>query len=105
MKKWQRELTEHLYDITNKIGSVGDLTAISTKKLVAYTRANQQVSMIIDAMFFEENENKAKKLTEELELLARWNFPDKHGDLSDDEILLNDQLEYIAKERGLQLFF
>ena len=105
MKKWQREIIDELYGIETMIGTVGDITAISTRCLIARTQANQQVAKIISATFYEQDKDKAKKLIDELELLRRWNFPDKNGRLSAEEKQLNKKLEAIAEENNLDIFF
>ena len=105
MKKWQKEIVDNLYTLTNRIGSLGDLTAVNIKKLIACTKANQHVSTILLATFFEEDKEKAERLVNELELLSRWNFPDKNGCLSDEEKQLNTKTEQLAEERGLNFFF
>lgn len=105
MKKWQKEVIGSLYEFTNDVGSVSDLTAIGTKRLTACAKANQQVSLIIAAAFFEQNKDKTEQLLRELELLTHWNFPDKNGRMSDEEKQLNDRYEKIAKENNLRFFF
>jgi len=105
MKKWQKEAIGSLYEFTNDVGSVSDLTAIGTKRLTACAKANQQVSLIIAAAFFEQNKEKTEHLLQELELLTHWNFPDKNGGMSDEEKQLNDRYEKIAKENNLRFFF
>ena len=105
MKKWQREIIERLYSVQNKIGAVGDLTAINIKTLVAYKQANLQASMVLAAAFFEENKEKADMLLKEIELLSCWNFPDKNGRLSAYEKKLNEELEKTAKDNGIKFFF
>ena len=47
----------------------------------------------------------AEKLINELELLHRWNFPDKNGRLSVEEKQLNKKLEAVAEEKNLDIFF
>lgn len=105
MKKWQRDIVDGLTNATNRIGSVSDLTAISTKRLIACSKANMQVYSILVATFYECDKSKAEKLINELELLTRWNFPDKIGRLSDEENELNKLLEKTAKDNGLKFFF
>lgn len=85
MKKWQHEIIERLYSVQNKIGALGDLTAVSVKNLLACKQANQQASLILAATFFEEDKEKAETFLKEIELLSRWNFPDKNGRLSDED--------------------
>lgn len=105
MKKWQSNIVDRLTDATNKIGSVSDLTAISTKRLTACAKANMRVYSILVATFYEEDKCKAERLADELELLTRWHFPDKIGRLSDEEKRLNERLEIIAKDKGIEFFF
>lgn len=105
MKKWQRNIVDRLVDATNQIGSVSDMTAISTKRLIACTKANMRAYSILVATFYEEDKCKAERLINELELLTKWNFPDKIGRLSNEEKQLNKRLEAIAKENGLEFFF
>lgn len=105
MKKWQREIIERLYSVQTRIGVVCDLTAISIKNLLACKQANQRASLILSATFFEEDKDLAEMYLKEMELLARWNFPDKNGRLSDEEKKLNDNLEKTANENGVKFFF
>lgn len=91
MKKWQRTILWDLYDLTNKMGGVVDLTAVNPTKLCAYSEAHGMVSKIIGYVVNDEKEN-AEKFLNELRFIASWNYPDRHGILSDEEKRLNEIL-------------
>lgn len=105
MRKWQHDVVDRLTDATNKIGSVSDLTAISTKRLTACAKANMKVYSILVATFYEKDKRKAERHLNELELLTHWHFPDKMGRLTKEEQRLNDRLEEVAKDKGIEFFF
>jgi len=105
MKKWQSIVLEELYSLLNKIGNIGDLTAVNMKRMIACTQANQRASMVLSATFFENDPDKASKYLRELRLLSRWNFPDRYGNLTDEEKQINERLRQHAVKHQIEIFF
>lgn len=93
MNAKEREQLWRLFDITNKMGGRSDYTAVSRIKLMRYSEAYGKVSKIIALIINNDDEKECKKLLNEMDALSRWNFTDRNGGISDEEVRYNRVLK------------
>ena len=93
MNTKEKEQLWRLFDITNKMGGRNDYTAVSPIKLMRYSEAYGKVSKIIAHIINNDNEEECEKLLYEMDALSRWNFKDRNGRISDEEVRCNQFLK------------
>jgi len=70
-----------------------DMTAVSREALEKYRRGHIYVANAIYYTLFDEDKGNAERAIKYLEILKKWNFPDRNGRLSDEEKEINNRLQ------------
>lgn len=92
MTKWQTEMLWKLYDLTNRLGGAYDFTAVSQKTLAKKVKCYALVSSIIYHIITKEDKKQCEKLFNKLYYYTHYHYPDKNGNLTDEEKRLNEKL-------------
>lgn len=80
--------------VCNQLGSgVYDMTAVSREALEKYRKAHSRAARAIYYTLFDEDKKAAEQEIRYLEILKKWNFPDRNGNLSDEEKEINEKLQ------------
>lgn len=93
IRKIQQEQLWDLYSILNKMGGRADLTSISTVALAKYKQALGKASRVISLIITQEDNRLCRRLTDELDALSRWNFGDRNGNITKEELLVNENIK------------
>lgn len=93
MKTKERDRLWDLYTITNKMGGRCDYTAVSPITLVKYKEALGKVSTVISLIITGEDDERCQRYINELDALSRWNFGDRHGNISEEERQINERIK------------
>ena len=95
MTKKQCKILWEIYSFLNKIGGCPDMTAINPIALMKYKQAHNMVAQCIYLLITEEDNEKLDLLVKQLDILSRWNFGDRNGNISSEEMICNKKLEEI----------
>ena len=92
MKVKDKKRLWRLHDALNRMGGTPDMTAVSQVALVKYKEAHGKASRVISLILTGEDDDLCDRLLSELEALASWNFGDRHGRISDEEVRVNRRI-------------
>lgn len=93
MKAKERNKLWDLYTITNKMGGMGDYTAVSPIAMMKYKEALGKVSIVISLIITGEDDERCQRYINELDALSRWNFGDRNGRISEEEKQINERIK------------